>query len=155
MIAAARKYERIVQAGTQRRNGPDYIKAIEEIRSGRLGKVLMARTWIVSTRPNIGHVRPSPAPANLNFDLWCGPAPDNGYKTNLVHYDWHWRWDYGTGECGNNGIHALDVARWGMGVEEPETICCGGGKYSFDDDQETPDTQLATFGFKEGCIHWE
>lgn len=155
MIAAARKYERIVQAGTQRRNGPDYIKAIEEIRSGRLGKVHMARAWIVSTRPNIGHVRPSPPPANLNFDLWCGPAPDNGYKTNLVHYDWHWRWDYGTGECGNNGIHALDVARWGMGVDAPETICCGGGKYSFDDDQETPDTQLATFGFKEGCIHWE
>jgi predicted dehydrogenase len=155
MIAAARKYKRVVQAGTQRRSGADYQAAVEEIRKGRLGKVHMARAWITSTRPNIGHDQPSDPPANLDFNLWAGPAPDQPYKKNLVHYHWHWRWNYGTGECGNNGIHALDVARWGLGVDAPHTVCCGGGKYSFDDDQETPDTQLATFDFDDACIQWE
>ena len=155
MVQAARKYKRVVQAGTQRRSGADFAAAIQEIRSGRLGQVHMARAWITSARPNIGHVSPSAPPADLDFNLWCGPAPDREYKKNLLHYHWHWRWDYGTGECGNNGIHALDIARWGMGVEAPDTICCGGGKYFFDDDQETPDTQLATFDFKGGCIQWE
>lgn len=155
MIEAARKYNRIVQAGTQRRSNPTLKEAVEYVRSGKLGDVNFCRTWITSQRPNIGRESATSTPPEFDFDLWCGPAPNNGYKKNLVHYNWHWRWDYGTGECGNNGIHALDVARWGMGVEFPEIVTCGGGKYFFDDDQETPDTQLATFDFPTGTIQWE
>jgi|SRR5579872_2912729 len=155
MVAAARRYERVVQVGSQRRSGADMAALVDEVQSGRLGKVNFVRCWITSTRPNIGRVRPSAPPPELDFNLWCGPAPDTAYRTNLVHYHWHWRWDYGTGECGNNGIHALDVARWAMGVEFPDLVTCGGGKYFFDDDQETPDTQLATFEIPGACIGWE
>lgn len=155
MIAAARKHQRVVQAGTQRRSAADLVEAVKLIREGALGEVDMVRAWITSERPSIGKVEVSEPPKNLNFDLWAGPGPADGYKTNLVHYHWHWRWDFGTGECGNNGIHALDVARWGLGVEYPSIVSCGGGKYFFEDDQETPDTQLATFDFPNTCIQWE
>ena len=155
MIAAARRYNRVVQVGTQRRSGLDMQALVKEIQGGRLGKVNFVRCWITSTRPNIGHEEPAVPPDNLDFNLWCGPAPDRAYKKNLVHYNWHWRWDYGTGECGNNGIHALDIARWGLGFEFVDLVTCGGGKYFFDDDQETPDTQLATFDLPGACIQWE
>ena len=154
-VDAARKNQRVVGCGTQRRSGADFQKAVKVVKSGRLGDVNMARCWINSTRPTIGYEDPISPPPNLDFDLWAGPGPDDEYKKNLVHYHWHWRWAFGTGECGNNGIHALDVARWGMGMEDPELISCGGGKYFFDDDQETPDTQLAQFDFKDGVIQWE
>lgn len=155
MVAAARRYNRVVQVGTQRRSGADMADLVEEVQSGRLGKVKFVRCWITSTRPKIGRVDISDPPPNLDFNLWAGPGSDKTYRKNLVHYHWHWRWDYGTGECGNNGIHALDIARRGLGIEFPETITCGGAKYYFDDDQETPDTQLATFDMPEGCIQWE
>lgn len=155
MVAAARKYGRIVQAGTQRRSGADLKEAVQLIQAGELGKVSLAKCWIVGDRPNIGHEPVTAPPANLDFDLWCGPGPNNGYRKNLLHYQWHWRWDYGTGECGNNGIHALDVARWALGVTSPKVVTSGGGKYHFDDDQETPDTQFATFDFDKTCIQWE
>lgn len=155
MVAAARRYNRVVQVGTQRRSGVDMQALVKEVQSGRLGKVNFVRCWITSVRPNIGHAEPSAPPPNLDFNLWCGPGPDSAYRKNLVHYHWHWRWDYGTGECGNNGIHALDIARWGLGIDYPETIACGGGKYFFDDDQETPDTQLATFDLPGASIQWE
>ncbi|MFM8222142.1 MAG: Gfo/Idh/MocA family protein, partial [Planctomycetaceae bacterium] len=155
MIQAARKHQRIVQVGSQRRSGPDMQAMAEVVRSGRLGKVNFVRSWITSQRPNIGRAEPTPPPDGLDFNLWCGPAPDRGYRKNLVHYHWHWRWDYGTGECGNNGIHGLDLARWGLGVDAPRLVTCGGGRYHFDDDQETPDTQLATFDFDGVCVQWE
>ncbi len=155
MVQAARKYQRVVQVGTQRRSASDMHDLVQYIRSGKLGDVNFVRTWINSIRPAIGKVDVSAPPDNLDFDLWCGPGPNRGYKKNLVHYHWHWRWDYGTGECGNNGIHGLDVARWGVGVESPTLVTCGGGRYFFDDDQETPDTQLAVFDFPNVCIQWE
>jgi len=154
-VDAARKYKRVVGTGTQRRSGADFQKAIETVKSGRLGDVNMARCWINSTRPNIGYKEVTEPPSSLDFNLWAGPGPGNDYKENLIPYHWHWRWDYGTGECGNNGIHALDIARWGMGIDAPTRISCGGGKYFFDDDQETPDTQLAQFDFDDGVIQWE
>jgi len=155
MVEAARKYNRVVQAGTQRRSSVELAPAVERVRSGRLGKVHLARTWITSVRPNIGHDPVTAPPASLDFDLWAGPAVNPHYKKNLVPYHWHWRWLYGTGECGNNGIHFLDIARWGLGVDAPQFISCGGRKYYFDDDQETPDTQLATFDFADAAIEWE
>ncbi len=155
MIEAARRHNRVVQAGTQRRSAEDVAQAVERIRAGALGKVHFVRTWITSVRPNIGRKPATSPPPSLDFDLWAGPAVHPQFKTNLVHYHWHWRWLYGTGECGNNGIHALDVARWALGAEAPRFVACGGGKYSFDDDQETPDTQMATFDFGDAAIEWE
>ena len=138
MVEAARKYDRIVQVGTQRRSAADFTEAVNLVQSGEIGDVHMCRTWISSKRPDIGFRDVSEPPANLDFNIWAGPVPNPEYKTNLVHYKWHWRWAYGTGESGNNGIHALDIARWGMGIESPKYVSCGGDKYFFEDDQETP-----------------
>jgi predicted dehydrogenase len=155
MIAAARKHNRVVQMGNQRRSSAGATEAIRRLHAGEIGRVLFSRGWITSTRPNIGYGKPAPVPAHLDYTLWQGPAPEREYVDNLVHYHWHWRWHYGTGELGNNGIHALDLCRWGMGVDYPLSAVCGGGKFHFDDDQETPDTQLATFDFGGRAIHWE
>jgi predicted dehydrogenase len=155
MIQAARAHKRVVQVGTQRRSAEDLVAAVERVRSGRLGKVHLARAWITSVRPNIGRESPTAPPPNLDFDLWAGPAINPRYQKNLVPYHWHWRWLYGTGECGNNGVHGLDVARWGLGLDAPEYVTSGGRKYHFDDDQETPDTQFATFDFADAAIEWE
>ena len=155
MVRAARFHQRVVQVGTQRRSADDLIAAVERVRSGRLGKVHLARAWITSVRPNIGRESPTTPPPSLDFDLWAGPAINPHYQKNLVPYHWHWRWLYGTGECGNNGVHGLDIARWGLGVDAPEFVSSGGRKYHFDDDQETPDTQFATFDFANAAIEWE
>lgn len=155
MVEAARKYGRVVQVGSQRRSGAELRDIRKVIDSGEIGKVHYVRTWITSTRPNIGKVAPSAAPPHLDFSLWAGPGSAKEYKSNLVHYHWHWRWDYGTGECGNNGIHALDVARMGLDLGAPLSVACGGGKHFFDDDQETPDTQLATFEYPGLTVSWE
>jgi predicted dehydrogenase len=155
MVEAARKHDRIVQVGTQRRSAPHSISAAEFIRSGKLGKVPFARTWIAGHRPSIGHKADEPAPAGVDYDLWLGPAPERSFNPNRFHYNWHWNWDYGTGELGNNGIHALDLARWLLNLDAPQRITCGGGKYFYDDDQQTPDTQVATFDFAGTCLIWE
>ncbi|HEV3021671.1 MAG TPA: Gfo/Idh/MocA family oxidoreductase [Pirellulales bacterium] len=155
MVAAARTNQRVVQLGTQRRSSAGVIEAVGRLRAGEIGRVLFARGWINSQRPSIGHGKPAPVPSHLNYELWQGPAPERPYVDNLIHYHWHWFWHWGTGELGNNGIHALDVCRWGLGVDYPEHVVCGGGRYHFDDDQETPDTQLATFHFGDKAITWE
>lgn len=155
MVAAARKYDRKVQAGTQRRSAAEIREAIEMIHAGKIGKVHLVKCWTTGERPSIGKEEVISPPANLDFNLWCGPAQDQGYKKNLVHYHWHWRWNYGTGECGNNGIHSIDVARWGLQVDGPEFVSGGGDRYFFEDDQETPDTQFAVFDTPKGAIHFE
>lgn len=155
MIAAARKYRRVVQIGMQRRSMPGIIEAIEKLHAGEIGRVLLSRGWYNNTRPSIGHGKAAPVPANLDYGLWQGPAPETPYHDNYIHYNWHWFWRWGTGELGNNGIHALDVCRWGLGVDYPSRATSGGGKYRWDDDQETPDTQTATFDFEGKSITWE
>lgn len=155
MIAAARRNKRHVQMGNQRRSSPKIGEAIGRLHQGEIGRVLFARGWINSTRPSIGHGKKIAPPPHLDFKLWQGPAPQRPFQDNLLHYNWHWFWDYGTGELGNNGIHALDLCRWGLGVGYPERVICGGGKFHFDDDQQTPDTQIATFHFGDKAINWE
>jgi predicted dehydrogenase len=155
MVEAARRYDRIVQVGTQRRSGAHFHSAAEFVRSGKLGKVPFVRTWIAGNRPSIGHKKDGPVPAGVDYDLWLGPAPQRVFNPNRFHYEWHWNWDYGTGEIGNNGIHALDAARMVLGLDAPKTISCGGGKLFYDDDRQTPDTQIAVFDFPGTTVIWE
>lgn len=157
MVKAARKYKRLVQMGNQRRSFPWAIEVIEQLRSGEIGDVTFARSWYNASRKSIGKGKPAPVPEYLDYSLWQGPAPERPYLDNLVHYNWHWRWHWGGGELANNGVHSLDIVRWGLGVDLPRTITCGGGKYVMpaDDDQETPDTYIATFDFGGKGATWE
>jgi len=154
-VEAARKYDRVVQLGTQRRSMTHVRDAVETVRSGGVGAVGMARAWINKKRKPIGHGTPGPVPAGVDYEMWQGPAPDRPFMANRFHYNWHWFWNWGSGEIGNNGIHGLDVARWGLGVDAPLTVTSAGGKFVFDDDQEVPDTQVASFEFPKASLVWE
>jgi predicted dehydrogenase len=136
--------------GNQRRSDPTYIDIIQQLREGLIGRVYCARGYYASQRPTIGKGKPAPVPENLNYELWQGPAPRKPYVDNRIPYNWHWFWHWGTGELGNNGVHALDVCRWGTGVDLPTRVTSMGGRYRYEDDQETPDTQDATYEFPGG-----
>ena len=155
VIQAARKYNRIVQMGAQRRSGTGIIQMINDIKGGIIGNAYMAKTWYTNNRgPTF--LKDAPVPAWLDYDLWQGPAPRKPYQDGLIHYNWHWRWHWGTGEALNNGTHEVDVARWGLGVEFPSRISSLGGRYCFKDDWETPDTQTISIEFPENkLLLWE
>lgn len=156
LVQAAEKYKKVVQMGNQRRSWPRVREAIQALQSGAIGKVYFARTWYTNTRPTIGKGNQVAVPSWLNYELWQGPAPRKPFKDNLLHYNWHWHWNWGTGEIANNGTHFIDLARWGLNVNYPVKVYSSGGRYQYQDDWETPDTQLATFDFEEGkTISWE
>jgi predicted dehydrogenase len=145
-IAAARKYDRVVQMGAQRRSAPVLTQGIKELHNGVIGRVYLAKTWYTNARLSTV-LKPGTAPAELDYDLWQGPAPRAPYKEGLIHYNWHWFWNYGTGEALNNGTHEVDVARWGLNVEFPTRVTSVGGRYHFKDDWQTPDTQIITMDY--------
>jgi predicted dehydrogenase len=146
LLEAARRNKRVVQVGTQSRSTPHVREAIEVLRSGEIGEVLVAKAWNSQLRRGIGHEKPSDPPANLDFDLWLGPAPPRPYQTNLLHGIWRWWYDFGAGDIGNDGVHDIDIARWGLGVTtQPTTVAALGSKFFFDDDQQFPDTQYCVY----------
>jgi predicted dehydrogenase len=155
MVEAARKYHRVVQLGTQSRSSASLARAAELVRSGKLGKTVAARAWIGGSRPNIGHQQDAAVPPGVDYDLWLGPAPERAFNPNRFHYRWHWMWDYGTGELGNNGIHALDRLRWILDLDAPTRVVAAGGKLFYDDDQETPDTLTVSYDFPTCSVTWE
>jgi predicted dehydrogenase len=148
MIEAARRNNCIVQVGTQSRSTAHVIRAMELLRNGAIGEVLVAKAWNSQLRGSIGHAKPSEPPPHLDFDLWVGPAPMVPYQSNLMHSIWRWWYAFGTGDIGNDGVHDIDIARWGLGAEtHPNTVAALGGKYFFDDDQQFPDTQYVVFEY--------
>ncbi len=156
LVAATKKYNKLIQMGSQRRSFPKVMQAMRELHEGIIGNVYFARGWYANNRKPIGVGKKVAVPDNLNFDLWQGPAPRRDYKDNLVHYNWHWFWHWGTGEALNNGTHELDVIRWGMGVDFPTKVTSSGGRFAFKDDWETPDTQTISFEFgKDKLVQWE
>lgn len=155
LLQIAASTGRIVQAGLQQRSGAHFRSAVEFIRSGQLGRVTLAKAWTVHQRKSIGRKADGSVPAGVDYDVWLGPAPRREFNPNRFHFNWHWFWDYGSGELGNWGVHLLDIARWGLGVELPETVAATGGKHFFQDDQETPDTLHVQYGFSGKTITWE
>ncbi|HVU85796.1 MAG TPA: Gfo/Idh/MocA family oxidoreductase [Pirellulales bacterium] len=155
MLAAARKHSRLVQVDTQRRSSASMKAMVDFLQSGGVGKLHFARSWITSRRENIGHATDEATPAGVDYDLWLGPAPARPFNRNHFHYRWHWFWQYGTGELGNNGVHGLDLARWGLGVDMPTSVVSSGAKQFFDDDQVTPDTQVVCYEYPGLTLMWE
>jgi predicted dehydrogenase len=155
LVELARKHKRIVQHGSQSRSTEGVRQGIEYLRSGELGKIRMAKAINCQFRAPIGREADTEAPAHVDYDLWLGPAPKRPFNPNRFHYNWHWFWDYGTGDIGNDGIHQIDIARWGLGVEMPKAVSCSGGQLFYDDDHETPDTQVATFEYDDVYLMFE
>ncbi len=156
VMAAAQKYNRVLQMGNQRRSWPNVVAAIAELHAGVIGRPYFAKTWYTNNRPSIGVGKVTEVPSWLDYELWQGPAPRMPFKDNLIHYNWHWFWHWGTGEALNNGTHMVDLARWGLGVEYPVKVSSNGGRYRYKDDWETPDTQVINLEFENNTfMTWE
>jgi predicted dehydrogenase len=150
IIAAARKYNRMVQQGSQSRSSPALQEAVQKMKAGEFGEIYMARGLCFKARNTIGKTPVEPVPPGVDYDMWTGPAPLRPFTKNRFHYNWHWFWDTGNGDLGNQGIHEVDIARWGLGVTHPTKVTAIGGKFMFDDDQETPNTMTASYEFNVG-----
>jgi len=159
LLAAEKKYGKVVQVGMQRRSYPVIREAVEALRNGVIGKVTYAKAWYATNRKSVGDSKVVPVPDTLDWNMWQGPAPRGPeYVDNLIHYNWHWRWHWGTGEALNNGTHFVDLVRWGMGLDEyPTMVSSVGGRYRHSETGwETPDTQLITFQFgNHATFSWE
>jgi predicted dehydrogenase len=150
IAAAARKYDHLlVEHGTQSRSMPSVREAVQKMNDGLIGEIYMARGLCFKWRDTIGRTPEEPVPAGVHYDLWIGPAPERPFTRNRFHYNWHWMWDYGNGDIGNQGPHQIDVCRWGLGVKYPYRVSAQGGHFMFDDDQETPNVLTATYEFHD------
>jgi predicted dehydrogenase len=156
MVEVARKTNRMVQVGSQSRSSPGVIKAMQLLNSGVIGKVYMAKGLCFKRRKSIGKTPVEPVPAGIDWDKFLGPAPMRPFTKNRFAYNWHWFWDTGNGDLGNQGVHQMDICRWGLGeAGMPKYSVSTGGKYIYDDDQETPNTQFATYSYGDKEIQFE
>ncbi len=147
LVAAAKKYGKVVQHGSQIRSNPSIQKAIRELNEGVIGEVYMARGLCYRWRGDIGIKEDCPVPEGVHYDTWLGPAPERPFNPNRFHYNWHYVWDYGNGDIGNQGVHQMDVARWGLGVDYPSKVTSMGRMYIFDDQKEVPNVITTAFDF--------
>ncbi len=150
LVEAARRYQRVVQAGLNNRTRPELEETFSFMRSGQLGRIVHVRAWDFKRRQSIGKViSPQRIPANVDYDLWTGPAPMLPLMRTRLHYDWHWTWTSGSGEIGNNGVHHLDQVRWALAKDAslPRTVLSFGGRYGYVDDGQTPNTQVAVYDY--------
>jgi predicted dehydrogenase len=148
MVEASRRNKRAVQVGTQSRSTAHVRQAMEKLKEGAIGSVLVSKAWNSQRRRSIGHAQPSDPPSTLDYDLWLGPVPPVPYQSNLLPGIWRWWHHFGAGDMGNDGVHDIDLALWGLGVDtHPTSIVAMGGKYFFDDDQQFPDTQYVVFEY--------
>jgi predicted dehydrogenase len=142
--------------GNQRRSWAKVIEAIQALQDGVIGRVYFAQSWYANNRPSLGQGEATDPPKGLDYELWQGPSPRRPFRSNYLHYNWHWFWNWGNGELGNNGVHSIDLCRWGLGVDYPIRVTSAGGRYRYKDDQETPDTHIVSFDFPGGkTITWE
>jgi predicted dehydrogenase len=155
LVAARDKSGKLVQMGTQQRSSPHTIKIVGQIHDGLIGRAYAANAWYANTRKSIGTGKPAPVPATLDWDLWQGPAPRQAYTDNVQPYNWHWFKVWGTGETLNNGTHEVDVSRWALGVDFPNSITASGGRYAYKDDWQFYDTLTVGFAYGDKMISWD
>src|SRR5258708_4660886 len=155
LVQAQQKYGKLVQMGTQQRSSPHSMEIVEKIHGGIIGRPYLAKAWYSNVRKSIGTGKEAPVPAQLDWDLWQGPAPRRPYRDNLHPYNWHWFRNYGTGETLNNGTHEVDVCRWDLGVDYPKRVTASGGRYQFQDDWQFYDTLVTSFEYEDKMISWE
>jgi predicted dehydrogenase len=155
LVEAQRKYGKLVQMGTQQRSSPHTIEIVDKIHNGLIGRAYYAKAWYSNVRKSIGVGKEVPVPPQLDWDLWQGPAPRRPYKDNVQPYNWHWFRIYGTGETLNNGTHEVDVCRWALGVDFPDSVTSSGGRYHFKDDWQFYDTLVTSYEYDDKLISWE
>jgi len=155
-VEAARKYGRIVQHGTQNRSSKEWDKVAQAVKSGKYGKLKVSRALCYKSRPSIGFKPDAPAPSNLDFNLWTGPAAEVAFNKNLVHYNWHWFWNFGNGDIGNQGVHEMDKARWLIpNATLPKSVISVGGRLGYEDQGQTANTQIAVLDYGDAQIIFE
>ena len=155
LVQAQQKYRKLVQMGTQQRSSPHTIEIVDKIHAGIIGRPYFAKAWYSNVRKSIGTGKEVAVPAQLDWDLWQGPAPRQAYRDNVHPYNWHWFRTWGTGETLNNGTHEVDVCRWALGVDYPAKVTSSGGRYHFKDDWQFYDTLVTSFGYGDKMITWE
>lgn len=155
MVKAARKYDRVVQVGTQNRSAAYNLAAKQYLEQGKLGQVHLCRVFNMKAQPNFNLPADSPAPTSLDWDMWNGPAPERSYNRGIHNQGWHHFWDYSGGDLANDGVHQLDLARWLVGVDIPKSVHCTGGRFAGEGDAQTPDTQIATYDFDDLVMTFE
>ena len=157
LIDAAKKYNVMIMSGMQRRSSPGWHEAIKFVQDGELGKIKISRGLCYKRRKSIGRVSgPQQVPTTVDYNLWSGPAQIEPIMRKRFHYDWHWQWPYGNGDLGNQGVHQTDVARWALGADSlPKRVISVGGRFGYEDDGTTPNTQFAIFEYDEGTMIFE